>query len=68
MPLFQIGDEVVGKYGTIKDNIGKIVKFGGCKFQEQNYMVKFNNMDEPCECIGSSLNMLKTVRDQMNKK
>lgn len=64
---FNIGDEVVGTRGSIIGDIGKVTGYGGFKFQEQNYMVQFNNRSEPYECAGSSLDPLEYARAKLNK-
>lgn len=68
MAYFNIGDEVVGIRGSFKDDVGKIVGYGGFKFHEQNYMVQFGNKNEPYECAGSSLDSLEYAKSKMIKK
>ena len=65
MAYFNIGDEVIGTIGSHKDVIGKVVGYGGYRFQEQNYMVQFHNSSEPYECTGSSLDSLDYARSKI---
>jgi len=65
MGFFHIGDRVVGAYGSHMNDIGEVVGYGSYKFQEDNYMVKFNNSDKPCECLASSLHSLQYARSKL---